>query len=261
MTAERTQFGKVDLDSCDREPIHIPGSIQPHGVLLVVGSRNLDIRRFAGDTRLLLAVEPEDMARLSLSDLFDEQVIDRIAGRPLAPASGFPSVLLGVTPRTGRFPLDITIHSQDGHQSPISIIELEKARCGAIAVGNPLSQVRSMLAALQSAGSFETCCIAAAAQVRAAIGFDRVMVYRFLHDGSGRVVAEDKADGLESFLGLHYPASDIPRQARELYRRNWLRLIPDVGYTPAPLHPSESAPEDPPGTQPLDMSCCALRAV
>jgi chemotaxis family two-component system sensor kinase Cph1 len=261
MTADGTQFGKIDLNSCDREPIHIPGSIQSHGVLLVVGSRDLDIRQFAGDTRLLLSVGPEDMAPLSLPDLFDEQVIERVAGRPLAPASGSPAVLLGITSRTGRLPLDITIHSQDGHQGPISIIELEQGRCGAIAVGNSLSQVRSMLAALQSSGSFEACCIAAAAQVRAAIGFDRVMVYQFLHDGSGRVVAEDKADRLESFLGLHYPASDIPRQARELYRRNWLRLIPDVGYTPAPLHPLEAAPEDLACGRPLDMSCCALRAV
>jgi chemotaxis family two-component system sensor kinase Cph1 len=73
--------------------------------------------------------------------------------------------------------------------------------------------------------------------MRAATGFDRAMVYRFLPDDSGEVVAEDARSGLESFLGLHYPASDIPKQARELYRRNWLRAIPDVDYRAAPLRP------------------------
>ena len=66
-------------------------------------------------------------------------------------------------------------------------------------------------------------------------GFDRVMVYRFHPDGSGEVVAEVASGGLEPFLGLHYPASDIPRQARILYQRNWLRIIADVNAKPALL--------------------------
>ncbi|MDB6015359.1 MAG: putative bacteriophytochrome [Gammaproteobacteria bacterium] len=76
--------------------------------------------------------------------------------------------------------------------------------------------------------------------MRVATGFDRAMVYRFLPDGSGVVAAEDATNGLESFLGLHYPASDIPKQARELYRRNWLRTIPDIEYVPQPLLPEKN---------------------
>ena len=69
-------------------------------------------------------------------------------------------------------------------------------------------------------------------------GFDRVMVYRFDPEWNGEVVAEDRRPDLEPFLGLHYPASDIPAQARELYTRNWLRLIPDAHYVPVPLQPA-----------------------
>ena len=64
------------------------------------------------------------------------------------------------------------------------------------------------------------------------------MIYRFLRDGSGSVVAEDKAEALTPFLNHRYPASDIPKQARELYLRNLIRVIPDVNYTPSPLVPA-----------------------
>jgi len=110
---------------------------------------------------------------------------------------------------------------------------------------------------VQAAADVQACCAAAAVALRTATGFDRAMVYRFLPDESGEVVAEDARAGLESFLGLHYPASDIPRQARELYRRNWLRTIPDIEYVPAPLQP----PLNPRTGQTVDMSHCALRSV
>ena len=88
-------------------------------------------------------------------------------------------------------------------------------------------------------------------------GFDRVMVYQFLSDGSGAVVAEEKEAHLTPFLNHRYPASDIPKQARELYQRNALRIIPNVEYTPAPIMPVRSPLTD----EPLDMSHCILRSV
>jgi len=81
------------------------------------------------------------------------------------------------------------------------------------------------------------------------------MVYQFLEDGAGRVLSEDRRGDLHSFVNHHFPASDIPRQARALYLRNLTRVIPDVGYQPAPLRPSWAAPV------PLDMSDSSLRSV
>jgi serine phosphatase RsbU (regulator of sigma subunit) len=97
----------------------------------------------------------------------------------------------------------------------------------------------------------------AARAVRDLTGFDRVMVYRYDEDYNGEVVAESKRADLNSFLGLHYPSTDIPAQARALYEKSWLRLISDVGYTPAPLVPT-TAPGS--GT-PLDLTHATLRSV
>ncbi len=120
-----------------------------------------------------------------------------------------------------------------------------------------LALVQTMLGRVQQAGTTQAFCQGLADEVRRVSGFDRVMVYRFLPDGSGVVDAEARGDGVESFLGLHYPASDIPRQARELYLRNWIRLIPDACYTPAPILPAD----DPRDGSPLDLSHSLIRSV
>jgi len=95
-------------------------------------------------------------------------------------------------------------------------------------------------------------------QIRAFSGFDRVMAYRFAEDGSGEVVAESMVPGLESYLGLHYPASDIPEPARRPFALLPLRHLPDVAYTPVPLQP-----ERPTGIseRPVDLSYCFSRSV
>jgi light-regulated signal transduction histidine kinase (bacteriophytochrome) len=120
-----------------------------------------------------------------------------------------------------------------------------------------LGEARKATAALEAAVDVEALLTAAAGQIRRLTGFDRVMIYRFLPDGAGAVVAEEKVADLPSFLNHHYPASDIPKQARALYLRNPIRVIPDVYYTPAPLTAA------PGGTNrgPLDMSECVLRSV
>jgi two-component system, chemotaxis family, sensor kinase Cph1 len=153
----------------------------------------------------------------------------------------------------GPRPLDLTLHAMDR----TVIVELETARRTLTSSGDPIAQLKTLLSAVQLTASVGECCAAAAVAMRAATGFDRAMVYRFLPDGSGVVAAEDAAGGLESFLGLHYPASDIPKQARELYRRNWLRAIPNIDYAPAALQP----PVNQRTRQPIDMSHCDLRSV
>jgi light-regulated signal transduction histidine kinase (bacteriophytochrome) len=250
MSSIELHFGQVDLTSCDREPIHIPGSIQPHGVLLVVDLQTLTIAQFAGDASLLLGVAPERLQHGTLADLFDAPTLALLVKGLHAPFVK-PSVLLGLSPREGVPPLHATVHAQ----GDMGLIELEPAvqsrQC------HVLMQVQNLLSQLPEATTTQASCQAAAVMVREVSGFDRVMVYQFLHDGSGQVVAEAKAEWQHSFLDLHFPASDIPQQARALYLRNWSRLIPDVNYTPQPLQavaPGRSSAA-------LDMSYCALRSV
>jgi light-regulated signal transduction histidine kinase (bacteriophytochrome) len=254
MSEVAIRFGEADLTTCDREPIHVPGSIQPHGVLFVVDRVGFLIEQVAGDTRMLLGVEQDRLLGLPLSAVFEKDTEAFVHARLGAqPAFVAPTMRLGVRSRSGSLPLDVTFHAMDR----TIIVELEPARRTMTGAGDPIAQLKTLMAAVQLTASVDECCVAAAIAMRAATGFDRAMVYRFLPDGSGVVAAEDAIPGLESFLGLHYPASDIPKQARELYRRNWLRAIPDIDYVAAPLHP----PVNHRTRQAIDMSHCDLRSV
>jgi len=116
-----------------------------------------------------------------------------------------------------------------------------------------LGEVQAMLLRVQQAATPRAFCQGLADEVRGLSGFDRVMVYRFQPDGSGAVIAEARHPDAESFFGLHYPASDIPRQARALYLSNWIRLIPNTHYFPAPILPRDGVP--------LDLSYSVTRSV
>lgn len=176
MTIETVRFGQVDLTTCDREPIHVPGSIQPHGVLLVIDRHSQVVVQYAGNTRLLLGIEPGHTLGCSLPDLFEEPMLrPLIAHLQTAEQSADPIILLDLSPRSGQLMLTATFHIQ----GELALIELEPARASRTASGNPLTQVKTMLAALQSTTEVEACCRAATQQVRAAIGFSRVMVYQF----------------------------------------------------------------------------------
>jgi chemotaxis family two-component system sensor kinase Cph1 len=138
------------------------------------------------------------------------------------------------------------------------VLELEPVAVGREAtIGSFDPALRASAVRLQSARTVESLTSIAAAEVRKLTGFDRVMVYRFDADWNGEVVAEDKRADLEPFLGLHYPASDIPAQARRLYTVNPLRLIGDIGYQPSPIVPVL----DPATNAPLDLSHSQLRSV
>ncbi len=254
MSSAPIQFGSADLTICDHEPIHIPGSIQPHGVLLVIDRRRLKVEQTAGDTRLLLGLTPEALIGRDLSTLLDAEAYAAACARLASPVSRVaPTLRLGVNLRGGKLPVDLTL-SADAHTA---LLEIEPVRHAPPGDGDPIAHLKRLLSSLADTSTVEQCCMAAATAMRAATGFDRAMVYRFEADESGVVIAEDREPGLAPLLGLHYPASDIPRQAREMYLRTWLRAIPDVHYLPAPLQPSWNQRL----SGPIDMRDCGLRSV
>jgi light-regulated signal transduction histidine kinase (bacteriophytochrome) len=240
----------VDLTSCDREPIHIPGSIQPYGLLLVVDPVSEVVLQFAGDVLGMLATRCRPLAS-SVGELLGIplEVMLRSASIQLGREPHF----LGVVRPLNGLDIDVLAHIREG----LAVLELERAAPDRPSAARMLAGIGAAVAALEAAPDLLRTCEVAAREVRRLTGFDRVMVYRFLEDGSGSVVAEHRAAGLPPFLNHRYPASDIPRQARELYLRNPIRLIPDVNYTPAPLLPTLC----PITGRPLDMSNCALRSV
>lgn len=239
----------VDLTNCDREPIHILGAIQPIGFLIALTADWL-IARVSANIEAFIGYGPDDLLGKPLFEIFQPKAIHDLRNRSalLRGADAVERVFdLEVIPGRPRF--DIALHFSGGQ----IVIEGEPASGEH---GDATGMVRSMIARLDGAADFAAFYREGARQVRALIEFDRVMVYRFASDGSGEVVAEAVRSGIGAFMGLRYPASDIPVQARELYRRNLLRVITDVNATPVPIVPQRDQ-----HGQPLDLSLSVLRSV
>lgn len=239
----------VDLTNCDREPIHILGAIQPVGFLVAL-TADWMIARASANTARFIGHEPADLFGLPLDHVFTPQAVHDLRNRSAmlrGPDAVERIFNCALTPSNTLF--DVAIHFSNGQV----VIEAEPASGEH---GDASGMVRSMIARLDQTADFPAFFKEGARQVRALTGFDRVMVYRFSDDGSGEVVAEAVKAGIGQLMGLRYPASDIPAQARELYRRNMLRMITDVNAAPVPILPAR----DPSG-QPLDLSLSVLRAV
>ncbi|GBR11940.1 GAF domain-containing protein [Acetobacter oeni] len=245
------EFGRADLTSCDREPIHVPASIQPQGCLLTFSDNDHRLKRFSANAAACLAM-PQNIGPffgMTLAACFGEsQTREILAARKMAPGGRRPAFLFGLELRTG-VSKDVSVHMSGDE----IVIECESAPLAA-QTGHAISRLRMMIDTLRDVMDIDRLVQTCARHMRDAFGYDRVMVYRFDPDWSGKVVAEAKAPELESFLGQHFPSGDIPAQARELYHKSLLRLIGDATYTPVPL-------EQAPGLAPLDMSFAQLRSV
>jgi light-regulated signal transduction histidine kinase (bacteriophytochrome) len=250
--AKAKAFDLAELTSCDREPIHIPGSIQPHGALLALDPNDLHIVHAGGDTATMLGKPAVTLPGLNAECLFSVDQLRSLRAllspnrAILRPLHAFVMTLAG-----GASMIDVIAHQS----ADLLVLEFDPQR--EATPDNSLTLVQLMIRHVQRANSVQAFCDAVATEVRAATGFDRVMVYRFMPDGSGQVKAEARGDGVDSFLGLRYPESDIPKQARALYLSNWIRAIPDARYAAAPIFPTLN----PTNGRPLDMSQSVIRSV
>jgi light-regulated signal transduction histidine kinase (bacteriophytochrome) len=244
----------TDLTTCDREPIHIPGAILPYGAMLVLDGVDLQVLQAAGDTEALLGLSVDALLGQPAERLFSSEQVFRLRGLAGEPDLVKPRHLLDPQLRiSNRVPLDASAHRVDGGL----VLEFEAAEISDAFAAEPLAAVQLMVEGFGSAASLYKLCQLATESVRHVARYDRVMIYRFMEDGSGWVIAESRDPELEPFLDLHYPAADIPKQARALYLKSWLRLIARVDYDPAPLVPEFN----PRSGKPLDMSYAVLRDV
>lgn len=259
-----TTLPGTDHDECAREPIHVPGSVQPRGVLLVVQEPGAVVRQCSANVDVLLGRPVAD-----------------VLGRPLPEVLGVPAArvvleqLAAVLDHRTRNPglvridlgdrelvMDVVVHrpppATPSDPGTVFVVELEAADGPRpLTFGSTYETVRDAIADLNRSSTLPDLYDTAARHVRRLTGFDRVMVYRFDAEYDGEVVAEARRDDLEPFLGLHYPASDIPPQARAMYEKSWVRLISDVDYAPVPVVP----PDDPATGRPLDLTYATLRSV
>ena len=242
----------INLTNCDREPIHLPGLIQPYGFLLCLDEQSRLVVQASANTSALLGLAPDDLLGAGLDRLLEPEPLAEI--ERLWPALDEQPRLLGVC--LGRVPgrprYKLILHRFDG----LLWVEGEPVADNAVSAVN-LPNLYHGLDRLLGATTTQEMCEVAVAQVRAITGFDRVVVYRFAPDDSGEVVAEALREDLPPWRGMHYPATDIPRQARAMYLKNWLRFIADAGYQPVPLVP----PVRPGAARPPDMTYAVLRSV
>lgn len=228
----------LDLTACDREPIHVPGAIQPHGLLLIADPATLRVVAGAGALEERLA--PDWLGR-SLSDLLEQDVPALLARTVAGPGGTTLAEPVGA--------YDVAFH----RTGQWLIAELEPREEEPRGAAETLGWLDAIASGFERTTTLQGLCERAAVAFRALTGFDRVMIYRFLDDEAGYVIAEDRNPALDTFLHHHFPAADIPRQARALYVRNRTRVIPQAEYVPAAIRPAQHAQ--------VDLSDVAVRSV
>jgi chemotaxis family two-component system sensor kinase Cph1 len=242
----------LDLSTCDREPIRTPGSIQPHGFLLTL-SDSLEVLQASANLGDWTGCGVRDAIGRPLAAVIGDSAVQRLQAELTAQLGPRPHYLGTIGAPGGRH-FDVLGHRWD----EVTILEfepVERARAADFRHLYPL--IGDFMLKVNEASSIESIAESACQHVRSVTGFGRVMAYQFDHDGHGHVMAESLAEGYKSYLGQHFPASDIPVQARELYRLSRIRLIQDANYQPAPLVP----PLNPVTGKANDLSFAALRSV
>lgn len=291
VAAEAGVSQEFDLSQCVREPIHLLGGVQSYGALVAARLDDAVVDTVSRNAADVLGRAAGDLLGRPLTELIgDEQwalamesaSVVEDAVDPAAPGPGGDGqadgpdgdgqaggadtggqdgpASSGVLPLTlegegGPRSYDVTVHRSGG----LLVLEFEpRATGGPFVFQNFYPKVRRALQKLQGASDVTECCAAAVREVQALTGYDRVVAYRFDgRDGPGQVIAEARNEGREPWLGLWFPASDIPPQARRLYARNWIRVIGDVDDRTAGLLPELREETG----RPLDLSASVLRTV
>lgn len=238
----------VNLTNCEQEPIHIPGSIQSHGFLLGLKQDSLLIDYCSANTAQYLTLFHTELLGKGFDTVFGDEpkqlLLGYINNNQMLSSFLLPLTLAGVD-------FLCTVHKSDATY----IIEAEPAIMQVKAANEVYNQTSQFLGYMHDTHTLKQLCQLVATGTREITGYDRVMVYRFDADYNGEVFAEARREDLEPFLGLHYPHTDIPPQARDLYMSNLLRLITDIDYTPVPIYTIDDAEH-----KNLDLSLAILRS-
>lgn len=244
-------MAETNLTNCDVEPIHIPGKIQAHGFLVAVNSNNFAIKYVSDNIEEHLGVEPKEILGKNIS-FFNKVLQDKAEVVDLenlltlgARQAGF-DIINPYKIKINEQPFYLIIHKSNGS----FVLEFEPATLE-YDIQNVIGKAVSEILINKSLDKLLT---KTAQEVKNMIEYDRIMIYKFHEDGHGEVVSEVKNDELEPFFGLHYPASDIPKQARELYKLNLTRIIADVNVESVAISADSTVDH-------LDLTQSTLRAV
>ena len=248
----------ISLANCDDEPVQTPGCIQAHGMLLALRLADLVVTQVSENCERWTALPADQVLGKPLSQAVGAAAAHRIEelirseALDCNPFYALTAKLPGSTDDAAL--MDISLHTADG----VLLVELEPSSRSLPAVGQDahyFSMVRKTIGRLKSTSSLAEFCNVVAREARSITGLDRAMVYYFHADDSGEVMADARRSDLPSWQGLRYPAGDIPKPAREIFKRIGVRPLPDARGELCEMVPLLN-----PDTQrPLDMTYCALR--
>jgi len=240
------------LQTCESEPIQTPGCIQSHGAVLVLRQTDLKILQVSENSLQHLGRTPQDLLTTSVTDVIGERNSAILREMLLHGSVERTSLYAFTISIDAASSLDVCIHTIDN----VVILEFEATeRLAANSDRDYFSIVRFAVKRMQASNSLREFCRCVTEEVRAITGLDRAMVYRFHADHHGEVFAESKREDLSPLFGLHYPAEDIPKQARDIYKQIWIRQLPDATGPLVELVPLAN----PDSGRPLDMTYCSLR--
>ena len=243
-----------DRDESDCELIYDPASIQPHGILLVLESPVLKILQASNNTFEAIGIYPQELLGKFLQEFVETEEIEAIEKALLENCHQRNTISLSFISQNRKYFFHGTLH-QSG---PLLIVELEQVVAPkASDCFNSYHLVQEPIDKIHNTPNLQGLCQTAVEEVRRMIGFDRAIVYQFDSTGAGKVIAEDKIENLAPLLGMHYPAADIPPQARKQFTMNLIRFIPDIHYQPVKLIPDCN----PLTERPLNLGFSLLRTV
>jgi two-component system, chemotaxis family, sensor kinase Cph1 len=256
----RIEARDLDTAICALEPIHIPGKVQAPGILLAADPATLEVAAASANAEEAFGMPVAAVLGRRLGDLLGPELGSELAGRA---AAGIPGrhplrrrLLLGLPAR----PFEAAAHVQAGNL----LVELEPAPSALDFPVPSQDDLQKAVARLRDAGSLDDLGRAAAEETRRLTGFERVVIYRFDHEWNGEALAEDVAADWIPLQGLHFPASDIPSQARDLYTRNRIRFVTDRDAVPSPLvaPPLKGPAGDAAGAgRPIDLTYAQFRSL
>ncbi|HIK33644.1 MAG TPA: GAF domain-containing protein [Oscillatoriales cyanobacterium M4454_W2019_049] len=242
-----------ELSNCEREPIHIPGYIQPHGILFVLQEPNLTILQVSENIVDVANISARDLVGRPFSELLQPGQLEFLKSllSSRQDCSELNPIVLSMIWEEETAQFNGFLHRSDG----FLILELERSSAAEVLDFIDIySLIKRSVKAIQSANSFPKICQVFVREIRKITGFDRVMLYRL---DSCTVLAEDKIPSLKPYLGLRFPSTDIPQPAKSLYLKNGLRMIPDRRDRPVAIFPTEN-----PITQrPIDLTHAKLRGI
>jgi two-component system, chemotaxis family, sensor kinase Cph1 len=248
----------VDITQLKQPPIHTLVQVQPHGVLLILQEPDLTVLQASSNTFSQFGITAQEILGTPLEEILDPFQVDRLKEGLAADTLELVNPSKVWVRKRGRGD-DYQVFDAVFHRSidGFLVLELEPALTQEnIPFLSFYHLARASINQLEGTSNLRDFCQIIVQEVRKVTGFDRVMLYKFDEDDHGEVLAEEKLDGMESYLGLRYPESDIPRTARKMLAANWIRVIPNAQAEPVNLFPAVN----PLSQQPTDLTHSILRS-